>query len=107
MAVYVDDMYRYPMGRYGRMKMSHMVADTRGELLSMAREIGMTEAMIAKWLQYPGTPREHFDVPMDRRELAIAKGAVPVTMRQLARIRARNRSDFHAYTQGTAPAFSF
>lgn len=28
MAVYVDDMWRVPLGRYGRMKMSHMMADT-------------------------------------------------------------------------------
>ena len=33
MAVYVDDMYKYPLGQFGRMKMSHMVADTTEELL--------------------------------------------------------------------------
>ena len=26
MTVYVDDMYKHALGRYGRMKMSHMIA---------------------------------------------------------------------------------
>ena len=41
MTVYVDDMYRSPIGRFGRMKMSHMVADRRSELFDMARRIGL------------------------------------------------------------------
>lgn len=31
--VYVDDMYKSPIGKFRRMKMSHMVADTHGELI--------------------------------------------------------------------------
>lgn len=41
MTVYVDDMYRTEMGRYGRMKMSHMIADTEAELHAMAARIGL------------------------------------------------------------------
>jgi hypothetical protein len=39
--VYVDDMYKSPMGQFGRMKMSHMIADTTEELLQMADKIGV------------------------------------------------------------------
>lgn len=82
MTVYVDDMYRHPMGRYGRMKMSHMVADTREELLAMADRIGLAR----KWLQHPGMGRgfEHFDVSMSYRAKAIEAGAVPLSLRDLA-----------------------
>ena len=81
MTVYVDDMYRYPMGRFGRMKMSHMQADTTEELLEMADWIGVDR----KWLQYPGTWKEHFDVCQTKRALAIEAGAIPLTMKELAR----------------------
>lgn len=80
MTVYVDDMYKYPIGQFGRMKMSHMVADTTEELLAMADTIGVRR----KWLQHPGTDGEHFDIAMSKRELAIANGAVPITYRECA-----------------------
>jgi len=78
MTVYIDDMYKTSMGRFGRMKMSHMIADTKAELLQMADRIGVAR----KWLQKPGTPDEHFDVSQGCRDLAIAAGAVPITLRQ-------------------------
>jgi len=56
--VYVDDMYKTPIGQFGRMKMSHMIADTRAELLEMADKIGLQR----KWIQSFDTPREHFDI---------------------------------------------
>ena len=34
MSVYVDDMYRSPTGGFGRMKMSHLIADTHAELMA-------------------------------------------------------------------------
>lgn len=82
MAVYVDDMYRYRVGRFGRMKMSHMVADTRDELLEMADKIGVAR----RWIQYPksGRDRCHFDVAMSARAKAVAAGAIEMTMRDLA-----------------------
>lgn len=43
MTVYVDDMYLYEMGKFGRMKMSHMIADTDEELHSMAKLIGVSK----------------------------------------------------------------
>ena len=87
--VYVDDMYLYAMGRFGRMKMSHLVADTEEELLAMADRIGLHR----RWLQHPGKPgRVHFDVSMTMRRKAIAAGAVEMTLLDLARMRiARGR----------------
>ena len=82
MSVYVDDMYKHPMGRLGRMKMSHMVADTTDELLEMADAIGVAR----KHIQNPGTVREHFDVSLGRRQMAVEQGAVEITMRELGRM---------------------
>lgn len=80
MTVYVDDMYMYDMGKFGRMKMSHMIADTHEELVSMARSIGVAE----KWIQQRGTHQEHFDISMSRRMLAVRNGAVEISMHELA-----------------------
>lgn len=79
--VYVDDMYKTGIGDFGRMKMSHMVADTTEELLQMADKIGVQR----KWLQYPGTANEHFDVSSFRRKLAISFGAKEFGFRDYAR----------------------
>ena len=77
MAVYVDNM-RAP---YGRMKMCHMIADTSDELLAMADKIGVQR----KWIQHPGTFKEHFDIAMSKRALAVEAGAVEITMREYAK----------------------
>lgn len=84
MAVYVDNA-RLP---YGRMVMCHMVADTQGELLAMADRIGVAR----RWLQAQGTPREHFDVCLAKRALAVEAGAQEVTTREVAELIARKRS---------------
>lgn len=94
MSVYVDDMYLYPMGQFGRMKMSHMMADTTEELLTMADQIGVAR----RWIQHAGTPKEHFDIAMTKREDAIRLGAIPRTVEELsvwriARRRAANAQE--------------
>lgn len=81
MAVYVDDMYTIPLGNFGRMKMSHMIADSTEELLAMCRKIGVNE----KWIQKAGTPNEHFDISISKRKLAIDAGAIETGMRELAK----------------------
>lgn len=43
MTVFVDDMHLHPMGQFGRMKMSHMIADSDEELHAMAVEAGARE----------------------------------------------------------------
>ena len=74
MAVYVDDM----RAGYGRMVMCHMLADSTEELMAMADRIGVQR----KWLQYPGTPREHFDIALSKRAEAVKNGAQEITWRQ-------------------------
>ncbi len=86
MTVYVDDMYKVPMGRFGRMKMSHMIADTEDELHRMAIKIGVFK----KWYQ-----RDHYDICMSKREHAINLGARAITMREMGAIMLAKR-------QGTA-----
>lgn len=92
MSVYVDDM----RAGYGRMTMCHMVADTRAELLAMADKIGVAR----RWLQKPDTAREHFDVCLAKRRLAVAAGAVQLTVRELVSI--LNHRDQESYRQERA-----
>lgn len=82
MAVYVDDFYKTGAGNFGRMKMSHMVADSTEELLEMCDVIGVQR----KWIQDAGTNREHFDIAMGKRVLAIRNGAIAIGFRELARM---------------------
>ena len=81
--LYVDHA-RIP---YGRMLMSHLLADTPEELREMARKLE-----IARHIQYPGTPKEHLDVSESKRAGAIRMGAASVTGRQLAAIIRSKRS---------------
>ncbi len=82
MTVYVDDMYKYPMGRFGRMKMSHLTADTDEELHEMARKIGVAR----KWCQKEklGKGYIHYDIAQSKRLLAIEFGAKPITLREMS-----------------------
>jgi hypothetical protein len=77
-SVYVDDM-QVP---FGRMKLCHMLADTTEELLAMADRIGVQR----KWIQKAGTDREHFDIALSKRALAIKLGARLVGSRELVAI---------------------
>ena len=84
MTVYVDNM----RASFGRMKMCHMIADSTEELLAMADRIGVQR----KWLQKSGTTREHFDIALSKRKLAVEAGATEVSMMELGRIlRARRQ----------------
>lgn len=83
MAVYVDDM----RAGFGRMVMCHMVADTTDELLAMADKIGVQR----KWLQNAGTPKEHFDIALSKRALAVKAGAVEVNKSGLVEVLKRKR----------------
>jgi hypothetical protein len=82
MAVYVDRM----KARFGSMVMCHMIADSRAELLEMADRIGVRR----QWMQAPSTYREHFDISLTKRELAVDAGAIEISWRELGeKIRAR------------------
>lgn len=87
MPVYVDDMYLSAIGRFGRMKMSHLVADTEAELHAMADKLGLKRS----WYQYPKTPWPHYDVSMSVREKALKLGAVSITMKEAVAVCKRCR----------------
>jgi hypothetical protein len=71
MTVYVDTMRAHFKG----MLMCHMIADSEQELHAMAAAIGMQR----KWYQ-----RDHYDISMELKQLAIQRGAREIGMRELA-----------------------
>lgn len=74
--IYIDDMDAPFRG----MLMSHMVADTTKELLTMVDKIGVQR----KWIQYPGTYNEHFDICLSKKAKALKLGAKQITWREYA-----------------------
>lgn len=96
MSVYVDNMEV----SFGRMKMSHMIADTTEELLAMADKIGVQR----KWIQYKGTYSEHFDICLSKKKKAIELGAKEITMRDLSKMTlSRPGSPFKKYVSRETP----
>lgn len=84
MTVYVDDM----KAAFGRMVMCHMLADTDEELHAMADRIGVAR----KWWQSPAkSSGSHYDIALSKRALAVAAGAVEVSLKQIAAMNARRR----------------
>ena len=71
MTVYVDTM----QAPFRGMLMCHMIADTEHELHAMAAAIGMPRKRYQ---------RDHYDIPMDMKELAMRNGAREIGMRELA-----------------------
>ena len=80
MPVYVDNYGELTGRNFGRMKMSHMMADSMQELLEMCDKIGVNR----KWIQYAGTEKEHFDICLSKRKKAIQFGAVELTIREMS-----------------------
>ncbi len=78
MTVYVDDMRAH----FGRMIMCHMIADTSDELHAMARSIGVRR----KWCQGERTSREHYDICLGKRKVAVECGAVEITWTETGRM---------------------
>lgn len=92
MPVYVDTMKAgftptHIKGR--RYTMSHLFADTREELFAMVDKIGVQR----RWFQRPNGPDappgmnaswEHFDIAQTKKKLAIAHGAIEVSMQAMA-----------------------
>lgn len=81
MAVYVDNFFETGAGQFGRMKMSHMIADSKQELLEMVDKIGVKR----KWIQKGNTHHEHFDICKAKRDKAIANGAISISFMELGR----------------------
>jgi hypothetical protein len=68
-SVYVDKA----RNGFGRMIMSHMIADTPAELHAMADSIGVAR----RWFQAP--PKAsfwHYDIAQSKKAIAIAAGAL-------------------------------
>lgn len=80
-SVYVDHARIHFRG----MLMCHMFADSRDELETMARRLGLKK----NWYQ-KGSTLEHYDVSLSKRALAIKKGAIAVDVEW---VRARIRAD--------------
>lgn len=81
--ILVDDIREYSTGPRGWRHWCHMASDDlsdRGieELHRMAGRIGLRRA----WFQdHPRHP--HYDLPPDKRSLALAAGATPVSSREI------------------------
>jgi hypothetical protein len=84
MTVYVDDMFRYPIGQFRKMKMSHMIADTEDELHRMAAAIGVAR----RWYQ-----GDHYDVAMSARARAVKLGAVEIAWEDCSLMMILRRGD--------------
>jgi len=78
MTVYVDDARIVAQVGRLRGRWSHLTADTRTELDAFAARLGLRRG----WIQYPGTPLEHYDLIDAKRELALRLDAVPITARE-------------------------
>ena len=76
--VYVDSYNEW----FGRMIMCHLMADTTEELLAMVDTIGVQR----KWIQEKGTAREHFDISLGKKALALKAGAKEVGWREIAEL---------------------
>ena len=84
MAVYVDDT-QWP---FRGMVMCHMLADTTEELHAMADLLGVER----RWIQYPGTAKEHYDIPLGHRQRAVEAGAIEVSWRFMGALVRSRRS---------------
>ena len=78
MTVYVDDAeIAATVGKHTS-KWSHLTADTSTELDRFAASIGLNTS----WIQYAGTPLEHYDITLSKRTAALRNGAIPITSRE-------------------------
>lgn len=81
-AVYVDDAYIQASVNSGPLKHKsrwcHMTADSTEELVSFALKLGLQE----KYIQFPGTWKEHFDITEPKRKKAVLLGAIEVSFRE-------------------------
>lgn len=89
MSVYVDD----GKNLFGRMIMCHMLADSREELDVMADQIGVQR----KWIQFPGTWKEHYDICKSKKQLAVQLGAIEIGSREFVKKMITRRNNLLVY----------
>lgn len=76
MAVYVDDSRIRWRGR----EWSHLIADTTEELHAFAARLSLDRALFHR---RPARPwKDHYDIPEAKRQVAIGRGARPITCRE-------------------------
>jgi len=87
--IYVDDF----AGKVKGYVFYHMMSDTDGEEIhDFAKDIGVQR----KWFQ-----NDHYDVTDVTRGLAIGLGAIPITLREMHKIR-RAKRQRHKYNKANA-----
>ncbi len=97
--VYIDNFN----AKFGNMIMCHLIADTTEELLAMVDKIGVNR----KWIQYPGTYNEHFDICLEMKKKAIKHGAIEIGFRDYANF-ANAKKDGKSFTPTRiTPALEF
>lgn len=95
MAVYVDEIQEHALDRvkpaaqkHGRL-WAHLTADSRDELIRFGVRIGLSP----KYLQISSSGLLHFDLTPSKRILAIQKGALPITSKEMIEKHKRDRDD--------------
>lgn len=81
MPVYVD----HARNPFGRMIMSHMIADTIPELMAMACDIGLHHR------HFQPKSHPHFDVSQSYRNKAVCLGAIEVGRKELVALMRQQR----------------
>lgn len=85
MAVYLDNA----KAKKGRVTYCHLFADTDLELHALAADLGVARC----WFHRAGTARRHYDLPWEKRRVALLKGVVAVSRQQaVAMMRRRSMS---------------
>lgn len=91
MGVYVDE----PIYQRWGLRWCHLTADTTEELHAFASSLGLPRS---RFQTKPGRPWvDHYDITSERRERAVALGAVEITLRQAGAQLARKREDARAH----------
>lgn len=78
MSTYVDSWN----AKYRGMIMCHVIADSHEELLNLMDKIEVKR----KWIQNENSYREHFDICLSKKKLAIKNGTIEISTIDLVRI---------------------
>lgn len=91
MAVYVDE----PIYQRWGLRWCHLTAGTTEELHAFASSLGLQRS---RFQTKPGRPWvDHYDITSERRQRAVALGAVEITLKQAGAHLARKRENARAH----------
>ncbi len=81
--IYVDNMALQARVKNITSKWYHLVSipKNNNELIKFAESIGLKK----EWIQKPNKCDSHFDITENKRKLAIQKGAIPITTKELCK----------------------